>query len=276
MNLGELEIDSPVSNLLDHIRSHYSARNTRICLPFNPFPCVPKIAQMVSKPVDKSIPQFHIHRLQVSVEETNGTTEGWSNSLWRKLADLCQCGMIVNKLVFRIWQLEDIRKDRIHTNILRLPGSFAFWNLSDLVEWCSALEKDIWREVTVDVNQESGASDAIEVQKADSIADGVPHDSRCNRSRCRHCFVDLALEDGKVYLWEDSSSFERRWHCDGWKEVFCRGFELSQERFPWSSKNVELESGSDFVLESTDEKRNSLAIVSSHPSSPTSRLHLRS
>lgn len=135
---------------------------------------------MVRKPVHVSVCQLQIHQLKASVEKPDGTSQARRNGLGRDLTDFCDQAVVVNKLMLRSRQSEDLAEHGINDNILLLPAGPALLDVAQLVELRGLWSEGVVRPEGVYDVQHLGRLLAIEVQNVDRVNDRVAHEARCD------------------------------------------------------------------------------------------------
>lgn len=129
---------------------------------------------MVSEPVHVAVLKFEIHDIEATEEEADGSSQTRSNGGRSNFARLGDDGVVVDQLVFRGWESQDLGENSVYNQVLRLPGRTAFGDVLELVKGSSALDEGVGAPITVNIDEELCSSVSVEVEDVDSIRDSIP------------------------------------------------------------------------------------------------------
>ena len=94
--------------------------------------------------------------------------------------------MVVNELLLRVWQLEELGEDSVDGHVLRLPRRLWRLNIAQLIERCGSCRKSPRGKVAVQVDQMPRGDVAVEMENVDRIQQCIPNQRRSGIRQRRH------------------------------------------------------------------------------------------
>jgi len=173
--------------------------------PFRPLPREAKVAEVMGKPVDEAANQLHVEARRVLVDVPDCPAQAGCYRRGRNLAGFGQDRVVVDQLVLRVGQLEQLRKDGVDGHILGLPRGLARLAVFQPIKGSGALNKRVARKIAVDVDEQPRRHVAVEVENVDSIKQCVSNQRRSDAGYRRHRLDVLAGIDGEVDLGEQGT-----------------------------------------------------------------------
>ena len=180
--LGEAEPDLLVDGALDKRLLRVQVGEDHVVYPLGPFPREAKVAQVVREPVEKAVVQLEVQPDNVPVQIPDSTSQARRDGGGGQFAGFRQDGVVVDELVLRGWQLEELREDGIDRHIFGFPRGFRGLNVAEPVKGGGASRKSPGGEEAIDFDEVAGCHVAIEMEDADRVGKSIA-DERRGRSR---------------------------------------------------------------------------------------------
>lgn len=176
---------------------------------------------MVRKPINEAVDQLQVQRATVPVDVSYCSSQTGRYSCWGNPTSLCQDGVVVHKLVFRVGQLEQLREDGVDGDILGLPGRSARWDIPELVEGSCTTGKGALRKVVVDIDEAPRRDSTVVVEDVDRVQESITDQGRSDVRNRRDGLNVRAQVNREVNLREQRARSPDKglWDRDGWQLV---------------------------------------------------------